>query len=320
MTNAVDDVTGEAQAPPERRRHWESLVAWAWSLVRLDFVGVAFGALFFCLSLTPSLMPRDWVTGGAIGGINAAIGYGIGVLVGRVFRRLFLSHRDWWPPSPKVLYALKAATVAAAIGASVLMVVPAAAWQRQVAAVMGIEGPGTAGYLRTLAVALVTGGLLVGAARVIKDAIKFLARMMIRRWDINDEVAMFVGTAIVVVLLITLVNGVLVRGFIAGARTVFQPQNSTTRAGIEQPVQPERSGSASSFVAWDTLGFQGRNFVATGPHADELAALNGRPAKEPIRIYAGLQSADTCRCQAAAGMSMSTLVPMEATTVAAFSA
>ena len=111
MTSAVDDVTGEAQAPPERRRHRESLAAWAWSLVRLDFVGVAFGALFFCLSLTPSLLPRDWVTGGVFGGINAAIGYGIGVLVGRVFRRLFLSHRDWWPPSPKVLYWLKAATV-----------------------------------------------------------------------------------------------------------------------------------------------------------------------------------------------------------------
>ena len=173
------------------------------------------------------------------------------------------------------------------------MLVPAAAWQRQVSAVMGIEGPGQLGYLRTLAVALVTGGLLVGVARVIKDAIKFLARVMIRRWDINDEVAMFVGTAIVVVLVITLVNGVLVRGFIAGARTVFQPQNASTRPGIEQPVQPERSGSAGSFAAWDTLGFQGRNFVASGPHADELTALNGRPAKEPIRIYAGLQSADT---------------------------
>ena len=59
MTSAVDDVTGEAQAPPERRRRRESLAAWAWSLVRLDFVGVAFGALFFCLSLTPSLLPQQ---------------------------------------------------------------------------------------------------------------------------------------------------------------------------------------------------------------------------------------------------------------------
>jgi uncharacterized membrane protein len=33
--------------------------------------------------------------------------------------------------------------------------------------------------------------------------------------------------------------------------------------------------------------------VATGPHAAELTRINGRPAKEPIRVYAGLQTADT---------------------------
>jgi uncharacterized membrane protein len=293
MTSAVDDVTGEARAPSVAQRRRESLIEWAWSLVRLDFVGVAFGAFFFCLSLTPSLMPRDWVLAGVIGGINAAIGYGIGVLVGLLIRRLFLDHRSWWPPSVQVLFLLKTATVVLSVGASVLMLVPAAAWQRQIATVMGIEGPSTLVYLRTLAVALVTGGLLVGLARVIKDAIKFLARVMIRRWNLNDEVAMFIGTAIVVVLIITLVNGVLYRGFIAGASAVFQPRNDTTRPGIEQPVQPERSGSSPSFAPWGTLGFQGRNFVASGPRAAELAELNGRPAKEPIRIYAGLETADT---------------------------
>ena len=56
--------------------------AWARSLLRPDLTGVAFAALFFCLSLTPSLLPRDWLTGGIIGGINSAIGYGIGVVIG----------------------------------------------------------------------------------------------------------------------------------------------------------------------------------------------------------------------------------------------
>lgn len=292
MTGAVDDVAGEAQAPPRRRRR-ESLAAWAWSLVRLDFVGVAFGALFFCLSLTPSLMPREWTLAGLIGGINAAIGYGIGVLAGKVFRALFLNHRPWWPPSPKIGYGLKTATVALSIAACVLVLIPAAAWQRQISAIMGVAGPGTSGYLRTLAVALVVGGVLVGMARIVKDAIKALARLMIRRWDINDEVAMFIGTAIVVVLVITLVNGVLFRGFVAGASAVFQPQNDTTRPGIVQPVEPQRSGSTDSFASWSSLGFQGRNFVASGPRAADLTQLNGRQAKEPIRIYAGLQSADT---------------------------
>jgi uncharacterized membrane protein len=104
--------------------------------------------------------------------------------------------------------------------------------------------------------------------------------------------ALFIGTAIVVVLAITLINGVLIRGFLAGANRVFQPQNTTTRANIVQPRQPERSGSPTSYAPWETLGFQGRNFVATGPHADELTRLNGGAAKEPIRVYVGLNTAD----------------------------
>ena len=276
-----------------------SAVAWAWHLVRLDVTGVAAAALFFCLSLTPSLLPRDWLTGGIIGGINAAIGYGIGVLLGAVVRTLVLRRRTWWPLRPRARRLLAAVVVALSIGVSVLMLVPAAAWQREVAALMGIEGPATSEYLRTLLVALMTGVLLIAVARMVKEAIGFLARMMIRRWDINDEVAMFIGTAIVVILIITLVNGVLVRGFIAGASAVFQPQNSTTRLGVEQPGKPERSGSPTSFAPWDTLGFQGRNFVGTGPTAAELTDLNGRPAREPIRIYAGLQSAETTESRVA---------------------
>lgn len=277
----------------------ESVLSWAWSLVRLDFTGVAFAALFFCLSLTPSLLPRDWITGGIIGGINSAIGYGIGVLVGALVRSTVLRGRSWWPLPRRRRYALNAGVVAVAIAASLLMLVPAAAWQRQVAALMGIAGPATASYLRTAAVAAVVGAVLIGVARLVKDSIKALARLMIRRWHINDEVAMFIGTGIVVVIIITLVNGVLIRGLLAGASAAFQPQNATTRPGVEQPRQPERSGSPGSFAPWDTLGFQGRNFVGTGPDAAELTALNGRPAKEPIRIYAGLQSGDTTESRVA---------------------
>ncbi|HPY23153.1 MAG TPA: alpha/beta-hydrolase family protein [Mycobacterium sp.] len=259
--------------------------------VRLDFTGVAVAALFFCLSLTPSLLPRDWLNAGFIGGINAAIGYGIGVLAGAATRRLVLRGRRWWPPPPRIRYTLQAVVIAVSIGASVLMVVPAAAWQREVAELMGVEGPATVGYLRTLFVALLTGGAIVAAARLLIGTVRALARLMIRRWQLDDEVAMFIGTAIVVVVIVTLVNGVLLRGFLAGASAVFQPRNTTTRAGVEQPLNPERSGSPDSFAAWETLGFQGRNFVGTGPTAAELAELSGRPAKEPIRIYAGLQSA-----------------------------
>ncbi|ULE35677.1 alpha/beta hydrolase [Mycobacterium sp. IDR2000157661] len=262
-------------------------------MLRLDFVGVAFAALFFCLSLTPSLLPRDWLFQGLIGGLDAAIGYGIGVFVAKLLKRFVLRNRSWWPPSRRVLWAVKCVIVAGSVTASVLMVIPGAAWQRQVSALMGIEGPTTLGYLRTLVVAVAVGGVCVGTARVLLDVIKTMARFFIRRWRLTDEVALFIGTAIVVVLAVTLVNGVLLRGFLIGANWVFQPQNTTTMAGIVQPEESERSGSPESFADWESLGYQGRNFVATGPDAEELTELNGAPAKEPIRVYVGLQTADT---------------------------
>lgn len=282
MTATVDRVEGR-----------QPLLDWAWSLVRLDFVGIVFGALFFCASLTPSLLPRDWLFAGIVGGLNAAVGYGVGVVIGKLFRRMVLRERSWWPPSRAVLWWLKALTVVGSIALCTAMVVPAAAWQRQVSALMGIAGPATLGYYRALVVAVLFGAAVVAVSRVVLDAIRLLARILIRRWHVNDEVALFIGTAVVVVLILTLVNGVLFRGFLAGASRVFQPQNTTTRAGLEQPTDPERSGSPASFARWDTLGYQGRNFVATGPDAGELTRLNGRPAKEPIRVYAGLQSAAT---------------------------
>lgn len=290
MTTEVAD-TARRLRLPRRPEPSHPFLIWAWGLVRLNFVGVAFGALFFCLSLTPSLLPRDWLFGGLIGGVNAAIGYGIGVVVAK-FGRRFLRRRHWWPPSKRVLYWAKVVTVVGAVAACVLIVIPAAAWQRQVSTLMGIDGPNTLSYTRTLLVAIVVGGVLVGVSRVILDAIKVLARALIRRWHLHDEVAMFIGSAVVVVLLITLINGVLLRGFIAGANWAFQPQDYTTLAGVEQPTEPERSGSPDSFAAWDSLGYMGRTFVGTGPHADYLTELNGRPAKEPIRVYAGLQTAE----------------------------
>ena len=272
-----------------RQRH--PLVVWAWSLLRLKFVGVAFGALFFCLSLAPSLLPRDWVFQGLISGINGAFGYGLGVLVSKGVYRAVLRGARWWPPPARVLFWMKAAVVAITPTACVLMLIPAASWQRQVSALMGIEGPTTLGYLRTLIVAVAVGALLVSTFRVLIDAVKLLARMLIRRWHLHDEVALFIGTSIVVALLIMLINGVLVRGFFAGANALFQPRDAATPVGLSQPLLEEKSGSPASLAPWDSLGYQGRNFVATGPHAAELARLNGRPAKEPIRVYAGLHTA-----------------------------
>ena len=115
----------------------------------------------------------------------------------------------------------------------------------------------------------------MGASRVLLDMIRAIARYFIRRWHLHDEVALFIGTGIIVVLAITLINGVLIRGFLAGASRVFQPQNPPPGGGYHPAQEPERSGSPTSFAPWETLGYQGRNFVATGPDVAELTGIAG---------------------------------------------
>jgi uncharacterized membrane protein len=85
-------------------------------------------------------------------------------------------------------------------------------------------------------------------------------------------------------------------------RTAFQALDSSFRefdALIEperaQPTDAGRTGGAASLVKWNELGRAGREFVASGPTGAEISAFTGRSARDPIRVYVGLRSADTAR-------------------------
>ena len=56
--------------------------------------------------------------------------------------------------------------------------------------------------------------------------------------------------------------------------------------------RPDAGGERASLVNWDELGRAGREFVVSGPTAEDIAAFTGRAAQEPVRIYAGLNSAE----------------------------
>ncbi|TIL30431.1 MAG: hypothetical protein E5Y83_19555 [Mesorhizobium sp.] len=60
-----------------------------------------------------------------------------------------------------------------------------------------------------------------------------------------------------------------------------------------QPESPLKTGSPASLVGWEELGRAGREFIATGPTAAEIAAFTHANALEPIRVYVGLRVADT---------------------------
>ena len=281
----------EVLASPEELRERHPFVGWAWGLLRLDYTGIAFAALFFCWSLTPSLLPRDWLYQGLIGGITAAIGYGVGTAVGWAVNRLLLARLPWWPPPTKVQLALKIAVPILSLLVSIGMLIAAAAWQRELAALTDAEGTTTTGYLRTLLLSMLVAALLISLWRVLRDLVRLVARYLNRWLKVPRSAAAPIGVVLVAFLSYTMVTDVLFDAAYAAINSAFSLQNNTTREGVEQPTALERSGSPDSYASWESLGFEGRNFVSRGMHADELTAVNGKQALEPIRVYAGLETA-----------------------------
>lgn len=260
-------------------------------IVDLNYVGLVVATVFFAISVTPSLLPRDWMFQGLISGINAAIGYGVGCLLEWLFRLWIRPRLTRIPAPPRwTRYALKSAVLLSAALGAAYMLVQSAHWQREIAALMGMEGTTTPAYLRTGGLSLAIGILVVAAYRTVRELILFFARQLNRWVRIPRELAPSAGALVLVLLVVTLFNGVATRAFFAVANSAFSVRNDTTSEYASRPQLPERSGSPDSLAAWDTLGFEGRWFVSHGPSAERISWVTGRPAREPIRAYIGLES------------------------------
>ena len=242
-------------------------------------------------SFTPSLLPRSPILQGLLAGIVGAFGYGVGQTiawaVGRVTR---------WRPSPST--SRRAWRVLGIVGAAFTIVVLVAGWRWQVDLheLMGVDAP--AGYDSVLiaVVALLVFVGLVALGRVLRRLTGWVLRRTVGRLPL--WLARTIAVTAVVLLVVGVLSGVIFRGFIAVSNATFSVKDTTTDAGTAQPTAPERSGSPPSLIAWDTLGRQGRNFVARGPTEAEIAEFTGGPAMVPVRVYAGLQSAPTEQARA----------------------
>ncbi|MER7450064.1 alpha/beta hydrolase [Nocardia beijingensis] len=261
-------------------------------VIDLNYVGLVVATVFFALSVTPSLLPRDWLFQGLISGINAAIGYGAGCLLEWLFRLWVRPRLKIAPPPTWVRYAIKSAVLLTAAMSAALMLVQSARWQREITALMGMAGTTTPAYLRTGLLSLAVGAAAVAVYRTVREIILFLARLLNRWVRVPRELAPAAGFLVLVVLAVTIFNGVATQAFFAVANSAFSVRNDHTSVNAVQPQQPERSGSPASLAKWETLGFEGRWFVSHGPTASRITSVTGRPAKEPIRAYVGLESAE----------------------------
>ncbi|MGM7647313.1 alpha/beta hydrolase [Nocardia sp. JW2] len=259
-------------------------------IVDLNYPGLVVATLFFALSVTPSLVPRDWLFQGLISGINAAIGYGLGCVLEWALRRWVRPRIPLAGPPDRVRYAIKAVVLVVCAVVAAGMLVQSARWQREITSLMGMEGTTTPAYLRTGLLSVAVGVAVVAVYRTVRALILVLARQLNQWVRVPRELAPSAGALVLVVFAVTVFNGVASRAFFAVANSAFSVRNDRTTEYAVQPVAPEKSGSPASLAPWETLGFEGRWFVANGPDAADIAAVTGKPAREPIRAYVGLES------------------------------
>ncbi len=250
------------------------------------------GALIFaCLSFTPSLLPRGGIVQGLVWGITAAIGYGLGVLAAWVWRAF--ADRD--PRRPR-----RWAWLTFFIAGGALLVVAfgfGQYWQYEIRRLMGGTDYNIPLVVASPFVAALIFCLLLLIGRGLHGLYRWLAKLL-NRW-IGRRAARAVGWVLVVGLTYVVVSGLLLQGFINLMNNAYSVRDTTTAEGVHQPTTSLRSGGPGSLVRWDSLGYQGRNFIGKGPSVADIEQFTHQPAMEPIRIYAGLASAKGPQAQAA---------------------
>lgn len=277
-----------------------------WDRLGPDPAGLLLGAVFFVLALTPSLLPRDLLVQGVACGLCAGTGYLLGVWLSwnwrtwirTAVRALWASSGwslpAWWPRWKRRVEIVLSLVVVLLLNGILLGAVH---WQQEVAALTDSRAYTPAQYLMVFPVGFGLWMLLVMVGRGFLRLEDWLRRHLPQRLPM--PVRSMSAWIIVIVLIFALVNHAIPGLIISGAESAFSMRNDADPPNTARPMAAERSGSSDSSVPWETLGAYGKRFVGRGLSAQGLQEITSRPAVEPIRVYAGLKSADTDEARAA---------------------
>ena len=283
VTTAPPRHTPPAKAPRVNKRPW-------W-VRRYTFTGTAVGLVLLWLSMTPSLLPRGPLFQALVSGVSGAIGYALGVLAVWLVR--YMRSKDTSPPAPRMAWIV---LVAAGVVGTIGMVVWFHVWQDHVRDLMGVPRLTWHDHPLAAVLSIVVLFVLVEIGQLIRRLILFLVSKL--NHVAPPRVSAVVAALLVAVLIVGILNGVVVRFAMRTLNTTFKAVNNEQSPNTPAPTTPLRSGGPGSLVSWGSLGKQGRIFVAGGPAIGQLSAFNGAPATEPIRAYAGLESAHGIRATA----------------------
>ncbi|WOX05493.1 alpha/beta hydrolase [Microbulbifer pacificus] len=247
--------------------------------------GLLVGTTFFALSLTPSLIPREGVVQGVISGFSFAAGYGVGVFLAWLWRFLELPAVHGRPRNI-LRWVTSIICVLLALG----FLWQAANWQNTVRGLMGLEeAPG----VRPLTIALVSALVflvLLSIAKLFRRVFNFLSGKLERRAP--RRLSILLGLLAAVALFWAGFNDVILTAALKRVDRIYQQLDARIAPDMEEPSDPMIPGSAESLVRWQDMGHQGRRYLILGPKAKDIAEVTGR-AKDPIRVYVGLNAAET---------------------------
>ena len=260
-------------------------------LLHFTLPGCCGAVLFAALSFTPSLLPRGGLLQGIVAGIDAAIGYGLGVLAAWIWRAF--ADREARPAqrsSWRIFFICAGVLLGVAFGLGQY-------WQHEIRELMGVTDYNLALVIASPFVAAVFFFLFLLLGRGIRRVYRWLAELLSRRF--GRRAAAATGWILVSATVYLIVTGILLDGLVSAMDEAFSVRDTATKEGTTQPTTALRSGGPGSLVEWDSLGREGRAFTGQGPTADDIEAIVPRPAKEPVRAYAGLASADDSEARAA---------------------
>ncbi|MEV0946196.1 alpha/beta-hydrolase family protein [Rhodococcus sp. NPDC049939] len=221
-------------------------------------------------SLAPSLLPRDVLTQAVFSGVLAAVGLGI-VVIGRTLVGLIRHSRQIAPRESAQVLTLIGSMIAVS-----WMMILADHWQDSLRAAMGLPAIGPVYWMQAIAWTTVTFVTVVGFG----SAVAAVARRL--GW---------IGSAATAVVLGTVIQ--LVAGPALWAMTArsYSDSDAVVDVSLQRPMSGALSGSPESAITWESLGRQGRRFIAAGAHSPG------------IRTYVGVNSAPNVESRAALAVS-----------------
>lgn len=302
MTTLTPACTGHDTAHPakitwdkrelcvDRRLGGSNLIAMR-SWLRFTLPGLIGALIFLALSFTPSLLPRPHLFQGLVTGVTAAIGYGIGVSVAWVWRGY--ANRTARHPTPRTWKIF---------GAIAIFVIAISAflsdrWQTNIREFMGADEPSAWRFIVIPLVAAIVFLLVITVSRLLRVAYRLMSDLLARK--IGPKAAAATGWVAVTTVSFFALSGLVWNPLIETLDSTFALQNNDDIETLPIPETEFKSGSDESLVSWESLGREGRRFVASGHSAEDISEFTGREALEPVRAYAGTDTASDIEERAA---------------------